>query len=303
MKLDLGGYSSIFIAGSWNPMAFVLACRAKVAGVLILYGAKGALARADFRRFRDIRKLPYLITVELCLLLLADRLVFESALEQNSLILPPGWFTAKSVVMPEPFWGRPLGQASGNDRTGTMRFGFLAEVAPRKGLLELVEGFLAWCDKAKVRAELQVAGEPRPGSENYLSGIKSIVRNSDHADKIIWRGALRGAERDLFYEDIDVFVCPSRFEAFGLTPLEAMWHGLPVIASSKLGLLEFLPNNTPVLVLQELTKADFVPAFDEMLNNRSAWAVRGREFRGKLIPSLSGSALIARFAVALGRSP
>jgi glycosyltransferase involved in cell wall biosynthesis len=303
MNLDLTRYASMVVAGSWNPMAFMLACRAKRAGIAVVYATKGNLARAEFKRFRDIKKLPYLMTIELALLLLADCLVFSSALEQSSLILPPGWFASKSTVIAEPFRGGPLGRISADDRAGVARFGFLAEIAPRKGLLELVEGFLAWCDRAKVRAELHIAGEPRPGSENYLARIRSIVRDSNHAEKVTWLGAVRGAERDRFYESIDVFVCSAWFESFGLTLLEAMWHGLPVIANSKMGVLEFLPDNAPTLILQGLSKGDFAAAFDEIANKRSAWAERGRGHRGVLIPRLSGGELIARFAAILGRRP
>jgi glycosyltransferase involved in cell wall biosynthesis len=301
--LDLSPYASIFVVGSWNPSAFIVACRAKRANVPVIYSAKGALARAEFKRFRDVKKPLYLVTIEFALLLMADRLVFSSALEQRSMILPPRWFAEKSVVVPEPFRGGPLDQVGVERDAGTLRFGFLAEVAPRKGLAELVEGFLAWCDHASPRAELHIAGEPRPGSENYLARIQAMVRDSVHADKVMWRGAARGAERDRFYSDIDVFVCPSLFESFGLTPLEAMWHGLPVIANSQLGVLEFLTNKAPVLVLPGLAKSDFAAAFDEILRNRAAWASRGRGHRGILIPSLSGRALISRFTAVLGRPP
>jgi glycosyltransferase involved in cell wall biosynthesis len=299
VHLDLGRYASMFIAGSWNPVALALACRAKRAGVPVVYSAKGNLARAEFKRFRDIKKPLYLMTAELSLLLMADRLVFSSALEQKSLILPPRWFAAKSVVIPESFRGAPLGEVSVGDRTGIVRFGFLAEVAPRKGLHELVAGFLKWCDLAKVPAELHIAGEPRPGSENYLSLAKSMVRNSRHADKIRWLGAVRSTGRDRFYASMDVFICPTRFESFGLTLLEAMWNGLPVIASARMGVLEFLPDDAPVLVLQSLAEGEFAAAFDEVVTNRAAWIERGRRHRGVLIPSLSGSALISRFSAAL----
>ena len=128
MNLDLARYASMFIAGSWNPIAFVLACRAKLAGVPIVYSAKGNLARTEFKRFRDIKKPLYLMTAELALLLLADRLVFSSIWERTSSVLPAKWFAAKSVVIPEPFRGGPLGQVSPDNDTGIVRFGFLAEI-------------------------------------------------------------------------------------------------------------------------------------------------------------------------------
>jgi hypothetical protein len=82
-----------------------------------------------------------------------------------------------------------------------------------------------------------------------------------------------------------------------------MWHGMPIIASAQLGVLEFLPDNAPARVLAGLSKPDFAAAFDDIASNRAAWASRGRAYRGVLMPRLSGSGLISRFSAVLGAAP
>ena len=66
--LDLGGYACVFVAGAWNPIGWWVAAQARRKGVRLVYTPKGNLARAEFKRHRDLKKLPYLASIELSLL-------------------------------------------------------------------------------------------------------------------------------------------------------------------------------------------------------------------------------------------
>jgi glycosyltransferase involved in cell wall biosynthesis len=55
-------------------------------------------------------------------------------------------------------------------------------------------------------------------------------------------GFLRGAEVDQAYRHADVYVMPSVSEPFGLTALEAIQWGVPVILSKNSGVAEVLPH-------------------------------------------------------------
>lgn len=57
-------------------------------------------------------------------------------------------------------------------------------------------------------------------------------------EKVVFRGSLLDVKKVLRYTDI--FVLPSEIEAFGLAALEAIAHGIPVIASNAGGLPEVI---------------------------------------------------------------
>ncbi len=68
------------------------------------------------------------------------------------------------------------------------------------------------------------------------------------SDKVIFTGFLRGRELDALYQMADLFVMPSVSEPFGLTALEAVRNGTPVILSKQSGVSE---------VLNHCVKVDF----------------------------------------------
>ena len=60
-------------------------------------------------------------------------------------------------------------------------------------------------------------------------------------DRIHFAGFLRGADVERAYRMADVYVLPSISEPFGLTVLEAIQYGVPVILSKTSGVAEVLP--------------------------------------------------------------
>lgn len=76
------------------------------------------------------------------------------------------------------------------------------------------------------------------------------------SDRVLFTGFLRDEELARTYRAADLFVMPSVSEPFGITPLEALLHGTPVLISKQSGVSEILSN---------ALKADFWD-IDEMTN-------------------------------------
>ncbi len=68
------------------------------------------------------------------------------------------------------------------------------------------------------------------------------------SDKVIFSGFVRNEKLDGLYKSADLFVMPSVSEPFGLTPLESLINGTPVLVSKQSGVSE---------VLSHSLKADF----------------------------------------------
>ena len=74
-----------------------------------------------------------------------------------------------------------------------------------------------------------VAGRATGPHVEFESGLKEKVRAAGLADRILFVGEHTNIND--WYRALDLFIAPQRWEGFGLTPLEAMATGVPVIAT------------------------------------------------------------------------
>lgn len=108
-----------------------------------------------------------------------------------------------------------------------LRFGFIGALTPNKGVEWLIEQF----QKQALDASLLIAGR---GEATYVNILKSLA-DPQHVHFVGYRNASG------FFSEIDVAVVPSVGpESFGLVALEACAHHLPVIVSTRGGLVEIV---------------------------------------------------------------
>ncbi len=99
-----------------------------------------------------------------------------------------------------------------------------------------------------VEAAARVAAERRDvrfvvaGSGDRMGSMREHVAARGLRKRFRFTGFLPAAELDRLYARADVYVMPSLSEPFGLTALEALQHGTPVIVSRTAGVAEVAPN-------------------------------------------------------------
>ncbi len=106
---------------------------------------------------------------------------------------------------------------------------FLARIHPQKGCDTLVSAF------AKVAAQhpdlhLLIAG---PDEIGWQAALARQAESNGSAKQITWYGPVYGDTKWAFFRNADVYILPTNFENFGLSILEAMSCGLPVLTSRK----------------------------------------------------------------------
>lgn len=76
------------------------------------------------------------------------------------------------------------------------------------------------------------------GGKNTRIFNTEETRRSAHEKQVVWAGFVSDGELKALYENAACLVFPSLYEGFGLPPLEAMYCGCPVIASSRTSIPE-----------------------------------------------------------------
>src|SRR3981081_3050442 len=84
------------------------------------------------------------------------------------------------------------------------------------------------------QAQLVIAG-PMAEGEPVLRGL---ARELGIAAHVIFTGFVNDSDLRALYSDARGYVCPSSYEGFGFTVLEAMACGTPVVCSSTTSLPE-----------------------------------------------------------------
>lgn len=118
----------------------------------------------------------------------------------------------------------------------------LGTIEPRKDLPALVAAFDLLAEQ-RHDLRLVVAGPDGWGTDDF-SAATAAATHRDRIDRIGWVGE---SERSLLLANADVLVYPSRYEGFGLPPLEAMAAGTPVVSTDAGSLPEVLGDAAAVV--------------------------------------------------------
>ena len=78
--------------------------------------------------------------------------------------------------------------------------------------------------------------------DGYLGETKRIVHGLGLDDRVDFPGFVDGQAKRQLYADADVYVLPSRYEAYGLCIQEAMACGTPVIVTNRCAIADTLPD-------------------------------------------------------------
>ncbi len=91
---------------------------------------------------------------------------------------------------------------------------------------------------ARVAAEMPAVKFAVAGAGDRLRPMMQRVADAGLEDRFLFTGFLPADDLDRLYARADVYVMPSVSEPFGLTALEALQHGTPVIVSRSAGVSE-----------------------------------------------------------------
>ncbi|MFA6117514.1 MAG: glycosyltransferase family 4 protein [Sphingomonas sp.] len=256
------GYDALLQVGPWqNPLRTGEIIRRRSKSKPYYYLPRGGLSRIEFEGLRNLKKFPYFAAIEAHFLRAADAVIYSSEAERGTMtrmnlggaagIIVPDYFEAPAVQGAERSW------------SDGFRLGFLAEIAPRKGLLPFMRAFARWAPRQPNRGSIQlsIGGGVRGGAERYFERVREVSAGIE-STQVGYLGPVGHADRAAFYANTDLFVVPSLFESFGLTVLEAASAGCVLLCSPKVGALEYFPPSSQVIISDDAEPTGLEEALD-----------------------------------------
>lgn len=110
---------------------------------------------------------------------------------------------------------------------GALRLVCLGRLHPIKGLENILRACAISASRGDPPLTLTLAGA---GDAAYTESLRALVTELGLGPRVTLLGEVKGGERAALFADHDALVAPSFRENFGLSIVEALAHGLPVIA-------------------------------------------------------------------------
>lgn len=173
-----------------------------------------------------------------------------------------------------------------------VRFGESEDAVPERAVKDKVVAFLGRITyqkgpdyfveaAAKVLQRVPDVRFVMAGSGDLMNHVVRRVAQLGIADRFHFTGFLKGGEVQRMFRLSDVYVMPSVSEPFGISPLEAMRSGVPVIISRQSGVAE---------VLDYAIKVNYwdVDALADAIYGLLTYPALGRMFASKGLEEVTG---------------
>ena len=181
------------------------------------------------------------------------RLVLATAASRSKIIITDSQFSKKSIQerlhVPADkirviYLGLPDGSATSSLSPDLRRLGemgirgpyvlFVGLLKPHKNVQGLIHAYARLSQVVRNRYQLVIVGN----KDRSYPGLERLGREMSLAGSLVFTGFVSDIDLESLYCGASLFVLPSLNEGFGLPALEAMAHGVPVIASDRASLPE-----------------------------------------------------------------
>ena len=171
----------------------------------------------------------------------ADRIITDSMFSRQDIIHHLK-VTPKKVDVICPATGAEFQRVNNSDRLEEVRakYGISGEYVlytgiykPRKNHAGLLRAFRCFLD-AGGSAQLVFAGPADPAQAE----LRRLAEELDIDSKVVFTGFVEESDLPALYSAAHLYACPSLYEGFGFTVLEAMACGVPVVCSTETSLPE-----------------------------------------------------------------
>ena len=161
------------------------------------------------------------------------------------------------------------------DNENIVKLLYVGQYVERKGLRDLINALGKLPNSGWL---LDAVGDDKVDIEysNSLYETSDALRISQ---RVRFHGKVSPKDLNQFYECADVFILPTKYEAFGMVVVEAMAHSLPIIAYSVGGVIEQVSDGVNGLLIQKDDINELSKSIKSLIENKDLRRNLGRNGR------------------------
>jgi glycosyltransferase involved in cell wall biosynthesis len=212
----------------------------------------------------------------------ADAVVAECPQDREDLVSLYGAEPSRLRLIPCGFDPEELGPLDKSQARAALGLGArenivlqLGRMVPRKGVDNVIRGLARLWRSHGIPARLLIVGgesrEPDPAVTPEIGRLRRIARDEGVAEAVTFVGARGRNEIRPFFAAADVFVTTPWYEPFGITPVEAMACGTPVVGAAVGGIKYTVRHGETGLLVP--------PRDPEAVAEALAWLLRDPDLR------------------------
>jgi D-inositol-3-phosphate glycosyltransferase len=231
------------------------------------------------------------VAVERGVVQAVDALIAQCPSEQVELIDDYGADPARVELIPSAVNTRlfhPLDQRVAREALGLAydepALVYIGRILPRKDVRNIVRALGVLRAKGVTPPRLLIVGgetaEPDERATPEIGVLRGLARECGVAEHVAFAGRRQPHELALYYSAADVAITTPWYEPFGLTPLEAMACGTPVIGSAVGGITFTIADTVTGLLVPPADPPALAGAIERMLarpDERRRMGIAARE--------------------------
>jgi glycosyltransferase involved in cell wall biosynthesis len=156
----------------------------------------------------------------------------------------------------------------------------LGRMVPRKGVDNVIRGAACLRRQHGIATRLLIVGgesrDPDPVHTPEIGRLMQIAAAEGIADSVTFVGSRGRSELRAYYAAADVFVTTPWYEPFGITPVEAMACGAPVVGAAVGGIKATVKHGESGLLVPPKNPDALAAALAQLFTNESLRASLGR---------------------------
>jgi glycosyltransferase involved in cell wall biosynthesis len=150
-------------------------------------------------------------------------------------------------------------------RSDKIRIGIVGQIIARKGHMDVVEALHRLGTENHLNEiECLIYGD---GDQKYIQSLRDRIKHYQLDQHFIFKGYQE--EKSSIYENLDLVIVPSHYEAFGFSAIEPAFFKIPVIVSRTGGLNEIVVEGKTGFFFDPGNFQDLLDQIKKFIHNRS----------------------------------